>query len=98
MLQEKEMWAMSDALVNGGDRLYFEVGKCGRKDRFVLAVEEQGQRPSGVAESQTEPCCESLAWLWMLDEAVVRRGGEDVALLYSNSRKRGFCMWMKLKG
>ncbi len=95
MLPEKEMREMIDALLNGGHRIYFQVGKIGRNNRFVLAMEDEDKRPLSVGEKQIDPGSETIFWLWLLDE-VVRTADRNVALMYSNSRKRGYCLWMVL--
>jgi len=95
VLPVREMSEMVRALLSGGHRIYFEVGKWGRKDRFVLAIEENPSSRRGIAEIQTEPGAETMTCLRMLDELVLRNG-EYVGLMYSNARKRGYCLWVRM--
>jgi hypothetical protein len=75
-------------------QLRFEVGKYGRKDRFVLVYGRPGIRQV-IANLQTEPGHETAAALALLDDAV--RNSRNIGVLYSNARKHGYCIWERMK-
>ena len=75
-------------------QLRFEVGKFGRKDRFVLMYSLPGVQQV-IADLQTEPGHETAAALALLDDAV--RHSCNIGVLYSNARKHGYCIWQRME-
>jgi hypothetical protein len=89
-----EIAEMVSRLIAGKHRIYLEVGRFGRKDRFVLVLEETVNSRRAIQDLQTEPGAETFRTIEALDKLV--ETNQNIGVLYSNCRKRGYCLWVQM--